>query len=422
MQPSAFSEQILGAAEHVDAAPLRARLATAARMATRAPLTLALLPRRLRAISVTSRAAWQRDAWQSPTDPLALLAEAAARFQQTLIVHTMQTYVCQGLYQAVERVAGGQAIDLLSADGDLPEAELARDLWLLARGQLSLDRFLSRHGFHGPDEGEIASASWRQNPEPVLQAARVWADGDRSRDPGAALDQRRDERRQAESALCASVPRPRRRTVARLIAIARTALVGREIGKTAFLQDLDVARHAVSFLGDDAIWHTLDELQANAPLSVTEILARQRIRSQFAAHEPPLSFTGDPSEQPAGAALDEPPQAVLTGVGASPGRARGRARVVTNPSAAVVLGADDVLIARTTDPSWVMRFMAVAGLAIDVGGTLSHAAIIARELGIPCVIGTGSGTQVIPDGAPVELDGSAGTVRILTTAHSDPRA
>lgn len=57
--------------------------------------------------------------------------------------------------------------------------------------------------------------------------------------------------------------------------------------------------------------------------------------------------------------------------------------------------------------------MTVAAMALDVGATMSHAAIIARELGIPCVIGTGNGTQVIPDGALVEIDGSQGTVRIL---------
>lgn len=93
--------------------------------------------------------------------------------------------------------------------------------------------------------------------------------------------------------------------------------------------------------------------------------------------------------------------------------------MVTNPNAIVELGDDDVLIARTTDPSWVVRFMAVAGMAIDVGGTLSHAAIIARELGIPCVIGTGNGTQVIPDGAWLDLDGSQGTVKILDEPPTD---
>lgn len=413
MDPSAFSQQMLGSAEHVDPAPVRARIATALRMVTRAPVALALQGRRLRAASVTSRWAWQRDAWRRPEDPVALLTEAVVRFQRTMTIHAVQTYLSQALYQAVEAVAGGLTVGLLSGDGDLPEAHLIRDLQLLSSGRISLGRFLFEHGFHGPDEGEIAAASWRQNAEPVLHAARLWG-ADRPRDPVAAVEQRSDERRRTEAALCASLPRARRGAVARLIAVASTALVGREIGKTAFLQDLDVARHAVSFLGDDAVWHTLGELQANTRLSTAELVARRRIRAQYAAQEPPLSFTGDLVNRTAGAEAGS--QSVIAGIGASSGRARGRARVVTNPSESVVFGVDDVLIARTTDPSWVVRFMAVAGMVIDVGGTLSHAAIIARELGVPCVIGTGNGTELIPDGALVEIDGTHGTVRILAAA------
>jgi pyruvate,water dikinase len=418
MNVRAFSEQLLGAAEHVQPPPARARAATAARMATRAPLNVALLQRRLRAASAASRHAWQRDAWRPAADPLALLSQAATRFQDTMTVHAMQTNVCQCLYQAVERVAGGLAIDLVSGDGALPEAQLATDLWLLARGRISVQRFLSEHGFHGPDEGELASPSWRQHPEPVLRAARAWAE--HSRDPDAALARRREKRCHAEAALRASLPRSRRPVVARLIAMARTAVIGREIGKAAFLQDLDVARHAMSFLGDDAAWRTLDEHQKNTKLSTADLAARQRIRSQLAAQEPPLSFVENPENQPPDSG-DDARLSVTTGVGASPGVARGRARVVMNATAVVALDGGDVLIARTTDPSWVPAFMTVAGMVIDVGGTLSHAAIIARELGIPCVIGTGSGTQVIPEGALVEIDGSQGTVRILDTPRSDPR-
>lgn len=411
MDASAFSEQFFGQAEHVEPAPGWVRVATALRMASRAPLNLALLQRRLRAVSEAARQSWQRDAWRPVTDPLTLLGEAAKRFGETMAVHSMQTNICQNLYQAVERVAGGHAIDLVSADGDLPEAHLATDLWLLAHGQIALEGFLRRHGFHGPDEGELAAQSWRQDPEPVLRAARALAGRGDSRDPRAALGKRREERREAQLRLAASLPRSRRRMVAHLIAMARRAVVGREIGKTAFLQDLDVVRHAVSFLGEDAVWHTLDELTEGARIAASDVLARQRIRLQFAAQEPPLSFVEDRGGLAIGG--HHGPQSAITGIAASPGRARGRARVVSNPAATAALGADDVLIARTTDPSWVTTFMTVAGMVLDVGATMSHAAIIARELGIPCVIGTGNGTQVIPDGALVEVDGSRGTVRIL---------
>jgi pyruvate,water dikinase len=411
MDAGAFSEQFFGEAEDVDSAAVRVRIATALRMACRAPINLALLQRRLRAVSEASRRSWERDVWRPVADPTALLLEAAARFGETMVVHSMQTNVCQNLYQAVERVAGGRAIDLVSADGDLPEAHLATDLWQLAHGHISLECFLRRHGFHGPDEGELAAPSWRQNPEPVLQAASGMAGRGDSRDPRAALDNRRADRFAAQMRLTASLPRSRRRVVAQLIAKARRAVVGREVGKVAFLQDLDVVRHAMSSLDEDAVWYTLDELKTKMCLTRSDVLVRQRVRSQFAAVEPPVSIIEGRDETVPGGA--EGPPSAITGIAASPGCARGRARVVISPGANAVLGADDVLVARTTDPSWVTMFMTVAGMVLDVGATMSHAAIIARELGVPCVIGTGNGTEVIPDGALVEINGSEGTVRVL---------
>ena len=74
---------------------------------------------------------------------------------------------------------------------------------------------------------------------------------------------------------------------------------------------------------------------------------------------------------------------------------------------------DDVLVAVTTDPSWITLFLTAGALVVDVGGALSHAAIIARELGIPCVIGTGDGTSRIAPGVRVRVDGTAGTVEIV---------
>ena len=100
-------------------------------------------------------------------------------------------------------------------------------------------------------------------------------------------------------------------------------------------------------------------------------------------------------------------------MGASPGTVVGRARVVTDPAALVEpIGPDEVLVTRTTDPSWVTLFLTAGALVIDVGGALSHGVIIARELGIPCVIGTGDGTARIPDGAEVAVDGTTGRVTL----------
>ncbi|MBE7194688.1 MAG: phosphoenolpyruvate-utilizing protein, partial [Gordonia polyisoprenivorans] len=73
----------------------------------------------------------------------------------------------------------------------------------------------------------------------------------------------------------------------------------------------------------------------------------------------------------------------------------------------------DILVAPITDPSWTPLFVAAAAVVVDVGAPFSHAAIVSRELGIPCVVSATEATKRITDGAMVEVDGTAGTVTLL---------
>ena len=112
----------------------------------------------------------------------------------------------------------------------------------------------------------------------------------------------------------------------------------------------------------------------------------------------------------AGAAV---PGDVLTGVPGSPGTATGRARVVLHPSDPFALEPGDVLIAPITDPAWTPLFVPAAAVVVNVGAQVSHAVIVSRELGIPCVVSVLDATTRIADGALVSVDGSTGTVTIL---------
>ena len=102
----------------------------------------------------------------------------------------------------------------------------------------------------------------------------------------------------------------------------------------------------------------------------------------------------------------------VRGTAASPGVVRGRARVVMALGEAEKVEPGDVLVCPSTSPSWMPLFAIVAAVVTDAGGILSHPAIAAREYAIPCVAGTLRGTQVIPDGAFVTVDGGRGTVLI----------
>jgi pyruvate,water dikinase len=102
----------------------------------------------------------------------------------------------------------------------------------------------------------------------------------------------------------------------------------------------------------------------------------------------------------------------LSGLGACPGRVEAAARVVLVPDAGLRLNGE-ILVARETDPGWTVLFPAISGLVVEKGSMLSHSAIVAREMGIPAVVGVKDATRCIRDGQRVRLDGAAGTVTLL---------
>ena len=105
-------------------------------------------------------------------------------------------------------------------------------------------------------------------------------------------------------------------------------------------------------------------------------------------------------------------EASLTGSGACPGRVTGRVRVVLDPRGAR-LEPGEILVARQTDPGWVVLFPAAAGLLVERGSLLSHSAIVSRELRLPCIVSLPGITTTLKTGDWIEMDGAAGTVRIL---------
>lgn len=110
--------------------------------------------------------------------------------------------------------------------------------------------------------------------------------------------------------------------------------------------------------------------------------------------------------------LASPGVVVITAIGASPGVATGAVRVLHHSSDAVDLLDGEVLVAPSTDPGWIVAMRVAAAIVTDVGGVTSHAAIVSRELGLPCVVGAGTATADLVDGDVVIVDGAAGTVSL----------
>jgi pyruvate,water dikinase len=356
-----------------------------------------------------------------------LFAEARTRFEEAVFTQTLTTTTgIQPIFQQLTALAGRAGVDpgtLMIGHGSHAETQLVADLWACSRGRLELDVVARRHGYHGPGEGHVSGTVWRQDPAPLERVLRTYRELPDDRDP--VLEQRRNlaARRDAERRLLASLPAPRRVAARLVLRLAGVYLPLRGGCKAAFLQSLDVCRAAAGRIGEllvasgelaelsDVHYLTCDELLGALPADVPgTVKARRAERDAYLGVELPVSWRGQPEPTvPAGASRGT---GVLRGTGVSGGSAVGPVRVVTDP-AEVDMDPGDVLVAHTTDPSWASVMYPAGALVVEIGGQLSHAAVVARELGIPCVMGLPGVMTALRDGDRVRVDGAAGTVEQL---------
>ena len=158
----------------------------------------------------------------------------------------------------------------------------------------------------------------------------------------------------------------------------------------------------------------LQVLERGPNISKEEVERRRILQQQFRATPPPL-YLGLPPEMSKSA--DELPvegtiQLLVRGVAGAPGSHRGRARVIQSLDEAGSLQDGEVLVVRALTPPWTPYFGIAGAIVTNAGGAMSHGAVVAREFGIPAVVGTGNGTNFIWDGAIVTVDGTAGVVVI----------
>jgi phosphoenolpyruvate synthase/pyruvate phosphate dikinase len=166
---------------------------------------------------------------------------------------------------------------------------------------------------------------------------------------------------------------------------------------------------------EDIFYLTLPELRDLVrTYQVDDQLIRRRkdAFTSYHALTPPRVLTSD-GEVIAGAyRRDDLPTGALAGLPVSGGTVEGRARVILDMAEAD-LDADDILVTAHTDPSWSPLFVTVSGLVTEVGGLMTHGAVIAREYGLPAVVGVEDATHLIRDGQRIRVDGTRGYVEIL---------
>ncbi len=379
-----------------------------------------------------------------------------------LLRSSMLAGVPRGLLdQALERAKApsGLANRIVSGTGDVDSAQLAQRLWALGRlvaddAELSavfdrrlehieertrdtvfsvaLDTFLSDFGHRGNDEYELATPAWVMDRAPVYAAIDRLRHSPAERDPATATERLSRDAGAALTEALNHVPRHMRFMVRRAALVARQGSIARERAKDILvLENLgarrvlhELARRAAERGGPAdarlAFCVTYDELAdfVARPTDFSDLITeRVRLQRFLDGRVPPPWFDGripDPHTWQLRADVHTIPPLSGTharGIGVSGGAASGPARVVVDPADPRGLDPGEVLVCAITDPSWTPLFLSAAAVVCDTGAIQSHAAIVARELGIPAVLSV-PGITGIADGTMLHVDGDAGTVRI----------
>jgi phosphohistidine swiveling domain-containing protein len=320
-----------------------------------------------------------------PAGPELVSARSVEAVQRLVVVARRDPNVTRLLAEPVKR------LDALAAEAPQFHSAVLAELALI--------------GHRGPAEVEMRSTSYADDPELLVRmVARAMSAprGPRPRHPRIPL------RAKPIALLAARQLRDRevrRDKMVRAIWVLRGLL--REYGRR--LADAGIFNTA-----DDVFYLLVDELDA-LPADVAQLVARRRAEQRrLAGVVPPMVFSG--SWQPS--TTSSAPLSsgeTLRGVGVCGGRVRGRVRIV-RPETIDDLQPGEILVAEVTDVGYTAAFCYAAAVVTELGGPMSHAAVVAREFGFPCVVDAQGATRSLPPAALVEVDGTTGEIHVLETA------
>ena len=387
------------------------------------------------------------DAILGEPDPPAMTAEQRLdAFERLILERTPRMFprlvglVGSGVlpFVAARRVLGPRARPdelqtLLRGLPHNPTTEMDLELWSVAR-EARLDRtrlepalahFLDRYGHRAVGEIDLGVPRWGEDPSHLRAAVEGYMKLGREADaPDVQFARGAREADAMAATLVGRVHGPRRMLLRRLLRRVRANAGLREQPKNQIIRlfakgrallapvGLELVRRGAVERADD-IWH-LDLREARRALAGTdmrELVARRRAERarELARRYIPRLLLSDGTDVEA--AFAPAREGGLRGAPASPGTVTGVARVVRSPVGAH-LEPGEILVAPSTDPGWTPLFLTAGGLVMEMGGMMSHGAVVAREYGIPAVVGVAGATERITTGQRVTVDGSTGVVGI----------
>ncbi|MDQ8708060.1 rifamycin-inactivating phosphotransferase [Streptomyces sp. LHD-70] len=326
--------------------------------------------------------------------------------------------------ELVAFLQGVEGDDFLDELSKLPGGTEARD---------AIDAYLDRYGMRCVGEIDITRPRWRERPGTLVP---VILDNVRNFAPRAAERRFEEGRLRAEAkehdvlSRLRALPDGHRKAdeTKRMIDRVRTFIGYREYPKYGIISRYFLYKQALLAEAgrlvqagvlpepEDAFYLTFQELHEAARSHEADprlIRERKDAFRSYHALTPPRVLTSDGEAVTGAYRRDDVPDGALIGLPVSAGTVEGRARVILDMADAD-LEAGDILITPFTDPSWSPLFVGIAGLVTEVGGLMTHGAVIAREYGLPAVVGVEQATRLIRDGQRIRVHGTDGYVEFLT--------
>uniref|UniRef100_A0AAU3GMA2 Rifampicin phosphotransferase n=1 Tax=Streptomyces sp. NBC_01401 TaxID=2903854 RepID=A0AAU3GMA2_9ACTN len=386
-------------------------------------------PRNLQAIMVGMEATWWLNdtllEWlgeKNAADTLTLSAPGNVTSQMGLELLDVADAV-RPHPDVVEFLRGVEDEGFLDDLAELPGGTEARD---------AIEAYLDRYGMRCTGEIDITRPRWRERPTTLVPAI---LDNVRNFGPGAArrrFEHGRQEARKKEQDVLArlrALPDGERKAgeTKRMIDRVRSFIGYREYPKYGVVSRYFVYKQALSEEAErlvqagvlpekDDVFHlTFQEFHDVVRSQQVDHQLIQRRKDGFRSYHaltPPRVLTSDGETVSGAYRRDDVPAGALTGLPVSAGTIEGRARVILDMAQAD-LDAGDILVTVCTDPSWSPLFAGIAGLVTEVGGLMTHGAVIAREYGLPAVVSVDGATRLIRDGQRIRVHGTDGYVELL---------
>ncbi|MGW3428583.1 rifamycin-inactivating phosphotransferase [Streptomyces melanosporofaciens] len=301
-----------------------------------------------------------------------------------------------------------------------------------AEARDAIESYLDRYGMRCVGEIDITRPRWRERPTTLVP---VILDNVRNFEPGAAERrfeqgrQKAEKKRQDVLARLRALPDGDRKAdeTKRMIDRVRTFIGYREYPKYGIISRYFVYKRALLAEAERLVragvlpdqedifyltFHELHDVVRSHQVDGRLIQQRKEAFRSYHALTPPRVLTSDGEAVTGAYRRDDAPAGALIGLPVSAGTIEGRARVILDMAEAD-LAAGDILVTAFTDPSWSPLFVAIAGLVTEVGGLMTHGAVIAREYGLPAVVGVERATRLIRDGQRIRVHGTDGYVEIL---------